>query len=43
MSLTLVGLGNDSVIGSREVGPTAAVIGFVGYPDDVKRQVPLAR
>lgn len=27
----------------REVGPTAAVIGFVGYPDDVKRQVPLAR
>jgi hypothetical protein len=27
----------------REVGPTAAVIGFVGYPDDVKRQVPLAK
>lgn len=27
----------------REVGPTAAVVGFVGYPDDVTRQVPLAK
>jgi len=27
----------------REVGPNAAVIGFTGYPDDVRRQVPLAR
>jgi hypothetical protein len=27
----------------REVGPNAAMIGFVGYPEDVTRQVPLAR
>lgn len=27
----------------REVGPTSAAIGFVGYPEDVRRQVPLAR
>jgi len=27
----------------REVGPNAAAIGFVGYPEDVTRQVPLAR
>jgi hypothetical protein len=27
----------------REVGPTAVTIGYVGYPENVTKQVPLAR